>query len=335
MFRYLFLILLILAGSGQTRAQEKRFSFTRAKMGSPFTIILYTGDSTQATTIAERSFQLVDSLVLIFSDYIDSSELNRLCGAAGPHNKPMIISPALFEILSLSKYAYEKSNGTFDITLGPVTRLWRKARKENVFPPNNAVQEKLKLTGFIKLKLNKEKHTAHLVQKGMQLDLGGIAQGYIAQQVIGLIKLSDIDNALVDVSGDIIAIGAPPDTKGWTIGINAPGEDNKLLKKTLLISGNAVTTSGDLYQFIYHNGKKYSHIIDPKTGYGITSQKNVTVIASDGTTADWLTKACSLLPITNAKKLATELNAALLIVELKNDKMMMYANKEMEAFWKH
>ena len=334
MFRRVFLILVVLAGSLYVSAQTKRFSFTRGKMGSPFTIIMYASDSAQATTIAEQSFQLVDSLVLIFSDYIDSSELNRLCAAAGPRNTPMVISPALFEILALSKYGYEKSNETFDITLGPVTRLWRKARKENVFPSKSVVQGKLSLTGFQKLRLNKKNKTAHLLQKGMQLDLGGIAQGYIAQQVIDLIKRNNIKDALVDVSGDIIAIGAPTGKRGWTVGVNAPGKGEELLKRTLLVSNKAVTTSGDLYQYMYHNGKKYSHIVDPKTGYGITSQRNVTVIASDGTTADWLTKACSLLPISEAKKLATELNAALLIIEIKDDKMMSYGTKSFEAYWK-
>lgn len=316
-------------------AQVKRFSFTQPKMGSPFTIILYANDSTRAAFLAEQSFQLVDSLVNIFSDYIDSSELNRLCAAAGTDKKPMVISPALFEILILSKYAYEKSGGTFDITLGPVTRLWRKARKENVFPSKNMVKEKLSLTGFQKLRLNHEASTAHLTQKGMQLDLGGIAQGYIAQKVIDFLKQNKISNALVDVSGDIVAVGAPPGRQGWTVGVNAPGDMKELLNKTLLIRDKAVTTSGDIYQYMYHQRKKYSHIVDPKTGYGITSQRNVTIIAVDGTKADWLTKACSLLPISKAKKLATELNAALLIIELKNGKKIWHSTANFASYWKN
>ena len=134
----------------------------------------------------------------------------------------MKLSVPLFDILLACKNAFEKSRGTFDITLGPVTRLWRRARKENIFPSPEIVKEKLALTGFNKLQLDTIAHTAYLTQQGMQLDLGGIAQGYIAQQVINLLKTNNIANALVDVSGDIAAIGAPPGKSGWTVGVNVP-----------------------------------------------------------------------------------------------------------------
>lgn len=303
-------------------------------MGSPFTIILYAADSTQAVMVTEKCFQLVDSLAFIFSDYIDSSELNRLCARAGNPSLAMTLSVPLFDILLASKNAFEKSRGTFDITLGPVTRLWRRARKENKFPLPAIVKEKLVLTGFNKLLLDTILHTAYLTQQSMQLDLGGIAQGYIAQQVINLLKTNNIANALVDVSGDIAAIGAPPEKSGWTVGINVPNDKEEILKKPISVFNKSVTTSGDLYQFIYHNGKKYSHIVHPKTGYGITSQRNVTVIANDGTTADWLTKACSLLPVKQAKKLATSINAALLIVEIKKGKPVLYTTKNFSTYWK-
>ncbi|MGC4021802.1 MAG: FAD:protein FMN transferase [Cyclobacteriaceae bacterium] len=124
-------------------------------------------------------------------------------------------------------------------------------------------------------------------------------------------------NALVDVSGDIVCIGKPHDKSGWTVAVNVPNDEQKLLPRFLTLTDCAVTTSGDFYQFIEHHGKRYSHLIDPKTGYGITNQANVTVIAKDGTQADWLTKACSILPKKKAMKLAKQMNVGLLIVELK------------------
>ncbi|MBC7424627.1 MAG: FAD:protein FMN transferase [Ferruginibacter sp.] len=332
MFTRLFASLFFLLIAMQLPAQAKRFSFTKEKMGSPFTIILYAPDINQAVMVTDKCFELVDSLVFIFSDYIDSSELNRLCARAGKPSLPMTLSVPLFDILLVSKNAFEKSRGTFDVTLGPVTRLWRRARKENKFPSPEIVKEKLALTGCNKLQLNTIAHTAYLTQQGMQLDLGGIAQGYIAQQVINLLKNNNIANALVDVSGDIAAIGAPPGKSGWTVGVNVPDDKDEILKKPISVFNKSVTTSGDLYQFIYHNGKKYSHIVHPKTGYGITSQRNVTVIANDGTTADWLTKACSLLPVSEGKKLALKLNAALLIVEMKKGKPVLYATKNWGSF---
>ncbi|MEO6232926.1 MAG: FAD:protein FMN transferase [Ferruginibacter sp.] len=303
-------------------------------MGSPFNIILYTTDSATAKNTAGNCFALVDSLVYIFSDYIDSSELNRLCATAGKSTTGMRVSEPLLDILSQSKHAFEKSNGTFDITLGPVTRLWRKARKEHVFPTEAAVKEKLALTGFNKIMIDSAQQTVRLTQAGMQLDLGGIAQGYIAQKVIDLLKENDIANALVDVSGDIVAIGKPPDAMGWTIGVNVPESGDELQKQLLLISNKAVTTSGDVYQFFEHNGKRYSHIINPKTGFGTTSQRNVTVIADDGTLADWLTKACSLLPVKKAIKLVNYYGAELLIAEIKNFKLKTYQSKNFKLYFK-
>jgi FAD:protein FMN transferase len=317
------------------KAQLKRFSFSQPKMGSAFTIVLYDTDSLHAARTMQQCFQLVDKYVLVYSDYIDSSELNRLCAAAGKTKALIHVSPALLDILLLSKKAFEKSEGSFDITLGPVTHLWRKARKEKIFPADKIIKEKLALTGFNKIIIDSAAGTVSLLQEGMQLDLGGIAQGYIAQKVIDYLKEKNIDNALVDVSGDIAAIGSPPGTPGWTIGINVPESKEELLSKKLLITNKAVTTSGDVYQYMEHKGKRYSHIINPKTGYGITSQRNVTVIADDATTADWLTKACSILPVTKAKKIAKQLNAEVLIAEVKNNKLLFFQTKGFAAWWKN
>ncbi|CAN5372894.1 hypothetical protein BH11BAC3_BH11BAC3_15600 [soil metagenome] len=315
-------------------AQNQRFSFSASKMGSPFNIILYTTDSAKAKNISDGCFALVDSLMYIFSDYIDSSELNRLCATAGKPTAGIRVSEPLLDILLQSKHAFEKSKGTFDITLGPVTRLWRKARKEHVFPTEAAVKEKLALTGFNKIIIDSVQQTVRLTQAGMQLDLGGIAQGYIAQKVIDLLKEKGIADALIDVSGDIVAIGKPTGSIGWTIGVNVPESGDELQEHLLLISNKAVTTSGDVYQFFEHDGKRYSHIINPKTGFGITSQRNVTVIADQGTLADWLTKACSLLPFKKAKKLVSYYKAELLIAEIKNGKLKTYQSKNFKFYFK-
>ena len=102
----------------------------------------------------------------------------------------------------------------------------------------------------------------------------------------------------------------------------------------LLLHDKAVATSGDAFQYFKHRGRKYSHIIDPRTGYGITSQRNVTVIAANGAEADWLATACSILPITEAKKLAASLHAELLITELKNGRIIYHSTEGFRNYWK-
>lgn len=300
-------------------------------MASPFTIILYDKDSAHANLLADGCFNLVDSFVNIFSDYIETSELNQLSSSSGS-GKFFPVSPALFDIIKTSEEAYKLSEGAFDITMAPVIRLWRKARKEKQFPDAAAIKDKLKNVGFDKVVIDEKSKSIKLTQPFMQLDLGGIAQGYIAQKVLERLAQQNCKIALVDVSGDIATGNPPPGKKGWIIGVNLP-ESESLQKQQLSLKNVSVSTSGDVYQYIEHNGKRYSHIIDPKTGYGITTQKNVTVIADNTTTADWLATACSILSVKKAKRLANRLHAEVLIAEKRNDKILHFSTKKFSDFY--
>jgi len=126
---------------------------------------------------------------------------------------------------------------------------------------------------------------------------------------------------------------SPPGNDGWKVGINLPEQENELWDKKLELKNCSVATSGDVYRNTIFNGKKYSHIIDPRTGYGVTSQRNVTVIAKDGTTADWLATACSILPIKKALRLAKKENAALLIATDKNEKIITYKTENFDSYF--
>ena len=296
-------------------------------MGSPFNIVLYANDSVKASALAAQCFQLVDSLNNIFSDYLPASELNKISATAGNGGTPVPVSPAMLDILLRSKEAYKKSSGTFDITIGPLIKLWRQARKEHTFPEDSIIKKTLLLTGFKYIHIDTAAKTVSLTKHGIQLDLGGIAKGYTAQQVIDLLKQNGIAQALVDAGGDIATSDAPPAAKGWTIGINVPETMEDLLPKKIVLHDMAVATSGDVYQYLEHEGKRYSHITDPRTGYGVTSLRNVTVIAKDGATADWLATACSILPVSEAKKLAAGMHAQLLIATIHEGKTLFYITK--------
>jgi thiamine biosynthesis lipoprotein len=315
-------------------AQMTRFSFTESKMGAPFTIVFYSKDSVQAVSIAKRCFVLVDSFNFIFSDYIDTSELSTLSKTAGVNSMTVKLSPALYDILIQSKKAYELSEGAFDITMGPLSKLWRKARKQQLFPTDSTIRSIRNLIGFNKLIFDTLNYTVRLTQPGMQLDLGGIAQGYVAQKVIDFLLSQGINQALVNASGDIVMSGAPVNKDGWVVGVNLPEKTDKLLNQKLILKNRAITTSGDAYQFIEKDGIRYSHIINPITGYGVTFQRNVTVIAADGTTADWLATACSILSLKKAKKLASIVGAEVLITELKRGRLKLNSTRGFRFFWK-
>ncbi len=303
----------------QARAQWKRFSFTESKMGSPLSLIIYETSAGKAQATANRSYMLVDSLVEIYSDYIEKSELNLLSRSSGS-GQWIKVSPAMLDILLHSRKAYRLSNGAFDITTGPLVRRWRIARREKTLPEARELEALRATTGFNHIRICKHKSTVKLKKPGMQLDLGGIAQGYIAGKILELIRNSGAHAALVDVSGDIVAFGHPPEKSGWTIGINIP-EQEEILPRQILLKNAAVSTSGDVYQYLEVDGKRYSHIVDPKTGYGLTNQRNVTVIARDPVTADWMSTACSILPFKNVKRLAKRTRSEYLIGYLHDDQL--------------
>ena len=299
-------------------------------MGSPFQLIFYARDLTKAQELANSSFLLIDSLNAVCSDYADESELNRLSRTAGS-GRPMKVSPQLYEVLLQSKTAAEKSKGSFDVTIGVLSRLWRQARKEKVFPASETVLAAKQKTGMQHLLIDTLNRTVLLSQPNLQLDLGGIAKGWIAQQVISFLFQQGVTSALADAGGDIACSQPPPGKKGWTVGINLPESTTELLPQTITISNSAIATSGDLYQYLEHDGVRYSHIIDPRTGYGVPFQRNVTVLAPDGATADWLATACSILPIRQCKKLVRQYGAELLITQWKKKELEYYLSKGMKT----
>lgn len=286
-------------------------------MGSPFGIIFYHTDTAEAHQLAKQSFDLVDSLNAIFSDYDMESEVSLLAAQAG--KKQQKISKALFDVMILSLEANQKSKATFTVYAGALTRLWRNARNENIFPAKRQVKKALRLSSKKHFKFSLQDSLLIISKIGASMDFGGIVKGYAAQKVIEFLGTNNIPHALVDAGGDIVMSKPPPGKEGWSVAVNLPGEDVELVEHRLLLSNKAVATSGNMYQYLVHGGKKYSHIINPKTGYGITGQRQVTVIANDGATADWLATACSILPIPKALKLAESEDASLLILELKNE----------------
>ena len=329
MWRLFFLLLFPLTVS----AQLKRFQFSEYKMGAPFNIIFYHSDSTEALLVSKECFSIVDSLNNIFSDYSSSSEIGKLTFHSSLNN--IKVSDELYQMIVASKDAWKRSYKTFDITIGALTQLWRKAKAENRFPSKNEIRQAKNHTGFRNVVYDISTKTISLKKQGIRFDFGGIVPGYAAQKIIDHLTSKNILHALADASGDIVMSTPPPGKKGWTIAINLPENGTETWDKKLELNNCAVSTSGDIYRYIIHDGKKYSHIIDPRTGYGVTSQRNVTVIAKDGATADWLATACSILPIKKALKLVKRENAELLIAVLKNAKIITYKSQNFDGYFEN
>ncbi len=331
---YVFFIFIVFQFSSviQLSAQPKKYQFSSNKMGSPLNLVFVDTDSIHASHIAKKAFDLVDSLVTIYSDYDSNSELSRLSAQAGRGAIP--VSKGLLEILLKSQEAYQQSQHSFDITMGPLSLLWRNARKTKLFPDSALVAATKTLVGFDQLVIDQKNQTVALAKQGMRLDLGGIAKGFVAEKIVQRLKIWGIASSLVDAGGDIALGEAPLQAKGWVVGVNAPEESDELLDKKLLLKNISVATSGDVYQYFLYQGKKYAHITNPQTGYGVTFQRNVTVIATDGASADWLATACSILSIKTALATAEKQKAFLLITTLENGKIKTYKSKGFDQFWK-
>ncbi|MCE2725167.1 MAG: FAD:protein FMN transferase [Planctomycetaceae bacterium] len=274
-------------------AEPARVSETRRLMGVPWTITLHAASRTAGQAALAAAFAEVARLEAILSDYDPRSELSRL-SAAAPTADPVPVSADLWQVLARSVALRDASNGAFDPTVGPLTTLWRQARRSGRLPRPEKLAAARAAVGPHALRLADRGEAVQLPQAGTRLDLGGIGMGYAADRVLALLRDRGIVAALVDASGDIAVSGPPPGATGWRIAVRGlPGQ--AAAGPTLLLANAAVTTSGDAFQGVEIDGVRYSHIVDPRTGLGVTGPAAVTVIAPDGTTADALATAASVL----------------------------------------
>lgn len=281
-------------GAGTSLAGEsQRYQFSQPHMGTLYRIVLYAPDEEAAKQAAGAAFTRIAQLDACMSDYKPDSELMQLCGKAG--GEPAPVSAELFDILAKSQAAARASDGAFDTTVGPLVRLWRAARKSRQLPDAEALAQAKALAGYGKLVLDEGARTARLLQKGMSLDLGGIAKGYAGDQAVAVLKKNGVERALVVAGGEVVASGPPPGLAGWTVGI-APLEDpDKPPSVYLLLRDAAVSTSGDAEQYVEIGGVRYSHILDPKTGLGLKGHSSVSVVTPSGAVSDSLATAVSVL----------------------------------------
>jgi thiamine biosynthesis lipoprotein len=273
-------------------AELKRFEFNEPHMGTRFGIIVYASDPAAARKAAKEAFARVSELNGIMSDYQSTSELMRLCEKAG--GPAVKVSGELFFVLSRAQQVSRESDGAFDVTVGPVVRLWRRARRTRQLPDPDKLKAALALVGYKNVVLDEKARTVKLLKPGMQLDLGGIGKGYAADEALNVLVKHGLTRALVAAGGDIAVRDPPPGKPGWTIAI-APVDAKKEGPSNLFLANAAVSTSGDAEQYVEISGKRYSHIVDPRTGIGLVGRMSATVVAPNGITSDSLTKVVAVL----------------------------------------
>ncbi|GHT41473.1 hypothetical protein FACS189443_3290 [Planctomycetales bacterium] len=264
-------------------------------MGVLVRIVLYAESKMLADQAAEDAYAEFQRLNDMMSDYDQDSELSKLCENGGCQK----VSPDLFAVLKEAKYYSTISSGAFDITVGPMVKLWRRSRRQKVLPKQKYIDTAKELVGNHLWTLDEEKQSVTLLKKGMQLDLGAIAKGYAVDRAFEIIMKHGITTQLVDAGGDFRVGTAPPEKTGWRIDVD--GEN-------VLTQNIASATSGDRFQFVEIDAVRYAHIIDPKTGLGLTHHCTAHVSATTAMQADALASAACVLGKEKSRELETALN---------------------------
>lgn len=302
-------------------AALERFEFSERHMGSSARIVLYADGEVSARALAGRAFARIAELDARLSDYRADSELMRLCATAG--GPAVTVSEDLARVLDAAQRVARRSDGAFDVTIGPVSRLWRRARAAGELPDREELASARRLVGYRKMSVSVERRTVRLAERGMMLDLGGIGKGYAADEALDLLRESGAPAALVSLGGDVAAGDPPPGRAGWEIAIaplGAPSGGTEVPPYAIparLLRNAGVSTSGEAEQFLQRDGVRHSHVLDPSSGAARTGRRGVTVVAAHATMSDALSTAVAVMGAERGLRLVDRTpGAAALFVEL-------------------
>ena len=289
------------------QAEERRFVFERPLMATRFAITCHGENEDTARKAAEEAFAAAEEVNRIASDYLPESELMRL-----PTGKSTAVSPVFADLLTASFRFAEASDGTFDPTLGRLTKLWRESRRTRKLPAPDDLAKAREASGWKHAKWDAATATLLLEKPGMQLDLGGIAKGYAADRMLAVMVKAGFPRTCITAGGDLRLGDPPPGKTAWRVGLQTFNEEKP--EEVVELVNCAVSTSGDLHQFAEIDGKRYSHILDPATGLGLTERIAVSIIAPDATTSAALATAACVVGPEKAEALALKAGATKVIV---------------------
>lgn len=285
----------------QTQAAEwQRYDFSGSGMATTFRIACYAESQAQAAQATEACFRRIAELNALFTDYDPTSELMRLCAPDAVY--PKTVSAPMYDLLTRALELAALTDGAFDPTCGHLSNLWRRSKRQGKLPPEDRQKKGIAATDWRRVTLHPDTKAVTLAA-GTLLDLGGIAKGYAADECLRMLKQHGLTRAVVQAGGDTVVGDPPPGESSWPITLRTDSKS----ETQVLMANQAVSTSGDLYQFIELEGRRYSHIVSPKTGLGLTQPIACSVFAPNGTTSDALATAMCVLGPEEGEKIAARL----------------------------
>lgn len=316
-FLLLFISLITINSFGQIVHKRKL-----SMLGSPFEISVVSKDTIQGNYFIDKAVAEVKRIENLISDWIPTTQISEVNKNAGIN--PVKVDDEVFQLVTRANKISKLTNGAFDISYASMDKIWKFDGSMKEMPTKEAIKNSVEKIGYEKIIMNDSAKTIFLEQKGMKLGLGGIGQGYIADKVKALLKNEGCQSGIVNVSGDINTWGKQIDGKPWTIGIVNPMNKNKVFA-TFPLEDNAVETSGSYEKFVMFNGIRYSHIIDPRTGYPATGIVSVSVFSKQTEIADALATGIFVLGIDVGLDLVNQLKGIECIIV--DDKGKIHTSK--------
>ncbi|MFN0085153.1 MAG: FAD:protein FMN transferase [Blastocatellia bacterium] len=278
----LLFLLLGLSGGGEFHRHEE----SRVSMGCAYTIVAYGREEKALPAIVGAAFDEIDRIDRLMSHYRPDSPLSRINLEAG--RGPVAVEPELFDFIAECLRYSRESDGAFDITVGPLMKAWGFFRGEGRMPAPGQLKSARMNVGYRRVILDRENRTVRFDREGVELDLGGIAKGYAVDRAVALLRGKGVERALVNGCGSTIyGLGAPPDEDAWELRLQDPA-DPRGFARTVRLKDRALSVSGSYEKFFRLNGRRYSHIMDPRTGMPVQGVLSVAVVAEDGTSGDAL-----------------------------------------------
>ncbi|MBU5440022.1 FAD:protein FMN transferase [Tissierella sp. MSJ-40] len=299
--------LLILTGcSTKKSANFEPISKTDFLMDTVVTIKIYDKNDEK---IMDKVFDRLKEIENRMSATIDSSDVNRVNQEAGIN--PVEVHDDVYYVIKTAKYYAEISKGAYDPTIGPLVELWNikgDEKERDLIPSDKEIKEKKALVDYKKLEIL-EDNKVFLKEKGMKINLGGIVKGYAADEVKRILIENEVNSAIIDLGGNIYALGEKTDGSQWKIGIQNPFEFTGNYLGILEVKDKTIVTSGDYERYFEHNGKRYHHIIDVKTGYPTDNEvTGVSIVSDKSIDGDALSTTLFVLGVDEGMKLVNSLN---------------------------
>jgi len=263
-------------GRGAVSSEELRLESRADAMGSTYSLVLYGQDRARLETASEDAFEEVRRLDRLLSNYRPESEWSQVNRYAA--ERPVKVSDEVFHLLSACVEYSRQSEGAFDISVGPLMKVWGFYKGSGHLPQRAEVLKALEKVGYRNILLDASNKTVRFTREGVELDPGGIGKGYAVDRMVDILRRDGIGSALVSASGSsIYALGAPPGEAGWKVRIRDPKDEAKTVTEVTL-KNESMSTSGSYEKFFWAEGKIYSHIMDPRTGYPSTGMLSASVI---------------------------------------------------------